>query len=141
MKKGKFKKVTVPATTENQTKAIVNFLLSEGHSASRINTTGVYDVEKQFFRKTGGRVGHSDISGSFKCHINNGYNFKVGLAFFIEGKFSKDDKLSDDQIEFRNEVESTGAFYLECENLDQFYAWYEEVKQNIKLTFNGEFRK
>jgi len=122
--KGKFVKKLVKATTTNKQKAIVNHLLSEGHSASRINTTGIYKKELDAWIQGGSRKGHSDISGVLKTK-----QFAFGIPFYIEGKFTKTDELSDEQIEFRDEVVAAGALYLECETLIDFYTWYERIKK------------
>lgn len=125
----KFKKVLVPATTTNKQKLIIGFLLKEGHSASRINTTGIYNVETQSFRKTGARVGFSDITGVLKSRFNFPSGKIIGIPIFIEGKFTKSDELSVEQIEFRDEVIAAGGLHLECESVDQFYKWYLEIKE------------
>lgn len=124
MSKGRFVVKKVKATTTNKQKAIINHLLSEGHSASRINTTGIYKKELDAWIQGGSRKGHSDISGVFKTS-----QFAFGIPFYIEGKFTKADELSVEQIEFRDEVVNAGALYLECENLIDFYEWYDKIKK------------
>ncbi len=131
MAKGRFVKKIVPATSTNKQKHIVNFLLSEGHSASRINTTGIYKEEIKQYIRGGGRVGHSDISGVFKSK----YYFplsqtQIGIAFYIEGKWTDGDTLSTEQKEFRAEVTAAGAFYLLCESVEAFNIWYERIKKD-----------
>jgi len=128
IRKKKFKKVSVPATTTNKQKSIINFLLKEGHSASRINTTGIWDEERKCFRNTGGRVGHPDISGVFKSRYTFPSGAPIGIAFYIEGKWTKGDKLSPEQLDFSLEVQFAGAFYLECETVEDFYVWYQLIK-------------
>jgi hypothetical protein len=54
----------VPATTNNITQAIINFLRSRGHWAARINNGAVYDPEaKAFRRKRKDDPALGDISG------------------------------------------------------------------------------
>lgn len=53
--------MSVPATTNNITKGIINFLLSQGHFAFRVNTTGVWDERKRAFRKANTTPGTPDI--------------------------------------------------------------------------------
>lgn len=131
MKKGKFVKRTVLATTTNKQKSIINFLLMQGHSASRINTMGIWSKEKEQYIHGGGRVGHSDISGVFKSRFYFPTSQSpIGIAFFIEGKWTKTDTLSVEQIEFREEVKKAGAFYLECDSIERFQDWYKIIKQN-----------
>ena len=129
MSKGRFVKKVVPATTNNKTEAIINFLLSEGHSASRVNTTGVYDKDGGFFRKTGGRLGFSDISVAYKSkylYPQDGKN--IAIAGAIECKFTDGDELSDAQDEFLKEIESVGGFSMVVKSLEEFYSNYRILK-------------
>lgn len=129
MKKGKFVKKLVPATTTNKQKTIINFLLSEGHSASRINTMGIWSKELGMYIRGGGRVGHSDISGVLKSRFRDDEGKHLGIAIYIEGKFTATDSLSDEQTEFLQEVTHAGAITMICENLEDFYKWYEIIKK------------
>lgn len=114
----------VPATTNNMTNAIINFLRSEGHSASRINTQGQYDEKIGRWRKSGSRNGYLDISACIKD--SNG----VGRYVVLDIKKGSD-KLRPDQISFIKEVRSAGGIALEIETMDQFYRWYRRYISTI----------
>lgn len=130
MAKGKFVKKVVPKTTNNQTEAIVNFLLSEGHSASRVNTTGVYDKNGGFFRKTGGRVGFSDIIATLKTRFNHPNGRPFGVTLAVECKFTDGDEVSDEQKEFLAENSNAGGLSLIAHSVEEFYLMYNVIKEN-----------
>lgn len=113
-------KKKVPADTNNITTGIVNYLLSRGHSASRVNVMGIYDELQQQWRKSGSRTGFYDIA----CVIKTKYG--IGLALFVDTKRGKD-KLRKDQIEFKIEVESAGAVTFESKDYNDFVVWFETV--------------
>ena len=112
-----FRKVIVPKTTNNITKGIINFLNSEGHCASRINTTGIWDAKKQCYRRTGGRKGALDISVTLKT--KNG----LGLSHWIDIK-KDDDELSPDQIKFIQDQEKAGGICYEAKDLQSYEKYY-----------------
>lgn len=105
MAKGKWKKRTVPATTNNITKGVINFLLSQGHSASRINVQG-QAVEGEDgrleWRRSGSRRGFLDIG---VCLLTRS---GLGLFHVIDIKRGSD-SLRDDQEEFIAEVKAAGG--------------------------------
>lgn len=131
-KTSRTKVVKVPATTNNITKAIVNFLLSEGHTASRINTGGTYDEAKQRYIPSGSRNGFSDISAGIRGIYNitdfvgiETWPFKYCQYVAIEIKKGKDE-MRDDQVIFLAEVEHAGGIYLEIKTYQQFLDWYSD---------------
>ena len=113
----------VPATTNNITKAIINLLRSEGHSASRVNTQGQYDGKLKTWRKSGSTKGVFDIISCIK-----GRN---GLGRFLSIDIKKgNDKLNKDQIVFMKGVRDAGGIALEIESYAQFVEWYELFKRH-----------
>lgn len=126
-------KKKVPATTNNITKGIINFLLEKGHSASRVNTTGVWDEQKQAFRRTGARKGFYDINATLKTKYSAKVLFdpemgtyvdrSIGLTLAIDTKRGRD-KLGDDQIKFRDEILAAGGLTFESKNYNDFVLYY-----------------
>ena len=123
-KKNRIKITRVPATTNNITKAIIGFLLSEGHSASRVNVQGQWDDRLQIWRPSGSRKGFLDVSACIRD--SNG----VGRYCVFDVKKGKD-TLSDDQKEFIVEVEGAGGIAIEIESYDYFKTWYTNYIKTI----------
>lgn len=121
-KKIRIKKV--PATTNNITKAIVAFLLNAGHSASRVNVQGQYDPRIPGWRPSGSRKGFFDIS----CCIKDSNNIGRFVAIDIK---KGNDRLSEDQKNFINEVENAGGVAIEIESYTDFADWYFNYKTEI----------
>lgn len=114
----------VPATTNNITNAIINFLLCEGHSASRINTQGQYDPKIGGWRKGGSRKGYLDISSCIKDND--------GIGRFVVFDIKKNnDQLNGDQIAFIKEVESAGGMAMEIRSYEEFLKWYRNYIESI----------
>lgn len=130
MAKGRFVTKIVPKTTNNQTEAIINFLLSEGHSASRINTTGIWDKKIGAYRKTGGRVGFSDIIATLKTRFNHPNGRPFGVTLAIECKFTESDIISDEQKEFLAENSRAGGLSLIAHSVEEFHLMYNMIKEN-----------
>jgi len=114
----------VPATTNNITNAIINFLLCEGHSASRINTQGQFDVKLGQWRKSGSRKGFFDIAACIKDGD--------GVGRFTVFDIKKDnDQLNGDQIAFIKEVEKAGGVAIEVRSYNEFLKWYRNYIESI----------
>lgn len=109
----------VPATTSNITNACINFLKAEGHSASRINTQGQWDADKQMYRPSGSRVGFPDIACSIKDKSD------IGRSITIDIK-NDGDKIRDKQIEFKKEWIASGGIFLEINRPVNLLNWYYE---------------
>jgi hypothetical protein len=109
----KIKMVTVKEDANSITKGIVNLLRSEGHSARRINTVGIWDEKNKCFRK-GVEAGTADIIG---CLAPD------GKMIAIEVKFKKDTQRAA-QKEYQAEVESAGGIYLIIKTYVEFLVWY-----------------
>jgi hypothetical protein len=115
--RGRIVKKTVPKTTNNITKGIINFLQIQGHSASRVNVQGQYDEALQQWRKSGSRNGYYDISVCL--HTRSG----IGLFHVIDVK-NEGDKMRADQITFKKEVEAAGGITFEASDLEHYKQWY-----------------
>jgi hypothetical protein len=116
--KGNFKLKTVPKTTNNITKAIVNFLDREGHCAVRIERTGIWDRKRGFFRKSGTLKAVLDIHCTLKPR---------GATLWVDTK-NEGDKASDQQIDFANDTIAAGGFVFFAKDAEDFYKWYHENK-------------
>ena len=145
---GKWKKVKVINDTNNNTRGIINFLLSEGHSASRVNVQGQFEpvtskyhkwaliapmvkALKRFglvvgsWRKSGSRIGYYDVSVCLKCRSG------IGVFHAIDFK-GEGDKLSKEQIEFKHEVQKAGGIVIEVGSLPEYEEYYHTfLKPNI----------
>lgn len=120
----KIKITKVPATTNNITKAIVGYLLNEGHSASRVNVQGQYDPSIPGWRPSGSRKGFFDIA----CCIKD----SKGVGRFVAIDIKKgNDRLSKDQKAFIKEVEDAGGVAIEIESYNEFLNWYSNYKTTI----------
>lgn len=125
--------VRVPATTNNITTGIINLLLSEGHSASRINTSPLFEVTGKsgstvsgYFRKSGARTGVSDI---IACLQIRRYGIALGVGQFVAIEIKNtltNDRPSPAQIEFAKEIQSTGGIYLTIGRYQEFVDWYDQ---------------
>lgn len=121
-----YKKKVVSNTTTNITKGIVNYLKSEGHSASRVNTQGQWDEGSQSWRRSGSRKGYLDISACIKSPIN-----RIGIFLAIDVK-KGNDTLSSDQIEFITEVTEAGGFAWEVSGVDEFIERFNNLILMLK---------
>jgi len=107
----------VPETTNNITKAIISYLLNEGHSASRVNVQGQYDPSIPGWRPSGSRKGFFDVAACIKD--SNG----VGRFCAFDVK-TGNDTLSPAQRKFIKEVEAAGGIAIEIEKYADFIEWY-----------------
>lgn len=107
----------VPETTNNIQTGIVTFLLEKGHSASRINTTGIYDVKEQRFRTSNSRKGFFDTVACIKpLGLFATYDVKKGA-----------DVPSDEQLEFQAEVRAAGGIAEFVPDYAWFVSHYNSV--------------
>lgn len=124
-KRVKYKKV--PATTNNITTGIVNTLLADGWSASRINVMGIYKENlygpgKGGWIPSGSRNGYYDISVCI-----------AGLGIVIDTKNAlTGDKIREDQKEFKREWEAAGGIAIEPRTFQEFLDWYAQFKTTIQ---------
>ena len=103
------------------TTAIITYLNYNGWHVSRINTHGVYDVEKQIHRKVHGQAkGVPDIVG---------FNLTTGQYLCIEIKIGSD-KLSPEQSHHLDTAKSSGCYVMVAHSFDDFLAKHERRVDN-----------
>lgn len=109
----------VPATTNNITLGIINFLNSKGHFAFRVNTTGIYDPMNRIFRKPMKESkGCPDVLACIQWH---GSGLFVG--FEIKNELTND-RMREDQKEFHKKViGANGEAYI-IHSFDEFLKLY-----------------
>ena len=104
------------ADANSTTTAIITFLNYNGWHVSRINTHGVYDVEKQVHRKVHGQArGVPDIVGFHKT---------TGQYLCIEIKIGSD-KLSEEQKYHLDMAKIAGAYVMVAHSFDDFMMKHE----------------
>lgn len=134
------RKIKVPATTNNITTGIINRLLVDGHSASRINIQGQFTPIPQGdvvyfnrsslraelsrkglligrFQKSGARKGVADIL----CCMRPSGSF---LAIEIKNALTED-KVRPDQLAYMEEIKKAGGDYWIVTSFDEFIQRYE----------------
>lgn len=109
-----------PAETANRITAnIIRAVnMRPGCVAYRVNHTGIRDEAKGVFRKSHMQKGIADISAIFR-----------GRSAWIEVKAGRD-KLSPEQLIFKQEVERAGGLYFEARSTDSFLEWFTEILKN-----------
>ena len=83
-----------------------------GCIAYRVNNTGIWDEAKQVFRTAHTEKGIPDIIGCLR-----------GRSLWIEVKAGRD-KLSQDQMLRKFEIERAGGLYFEARSTDNFLKWF-----------------
>lgn len=96
-------------------------LRASGFQAWRQNNLAAYDPKLQAFRKFNGRHGVSDIIG---------FHESTGLFCAVEVK-TENDRLSDAQRDFLNQVEKAGGFAHELRDLQTMQ---EKITDWLKKT-------
>lgn len=114
MAKGKWVTKVVPATTNNITTGIINFLESKGHVADRMNRTGIYDAKLNIWRKSPSKWHYLDI---YSCLMPR------GLSLWVDTKKGRD-KLSDEQQDFIRAIIAAGGFAYAVGSLAEFEQIY-----------------
>lgn len=111
----------VPATTNNLTKAIINFLILRGHYAFRVNNGAVYDPVRGVFRKRSkSDPAISDVIAILK---------PSGRMLTIEVKNAETgDKATSRQVAFAEEIRRRGGLAYFARRFDEFRAWLESVE-------------
>jgi hypothetical protein len=97
------------------TKCIVDYIRFQGGFAARINTQGQYDPRLKKWRHSGQRKGMPDIQATV-----NGYSLHVEVKI-------NHDRLSDDQLKIKQEIEASGGFYFVAQNFTEFKAWFDYI--------------
>ena len=98
--------------------AIVTYLNLNGYKVWRQNTVGIYNVKRQAYMKNPNNMkGVSDIIG---------FNKTTGVFIAVEVKVGRD-KLSQDQIYFKEDVLKAGGVYVEARSLDGFIDEFKKL--------------
>lgn len=93
--------------------------MQPGCVAYRINNVGVWDEAKQVYRKGATQKGIADIAAVIR-----------GRAAWIEVKAGRD-KLSREQLIFRQEIIGAKGLYFEARSADDFLKWFTEILKTI----------
>lgn len=113
----------VPATTNNITTGIVNFLNSKGHCAFRVNTAGIWDrVAGTYRRMPAASLGCPDVIACMshsRALVPNG----LFVGFEIKNEQTNDRK-SEDQKLFHKRIEYAGGTVITVPSLSYFMDWY-----------------
>ena len=112
------------SSSNELTRAIVEFVRLTGHYADRINNTGIYDSKTGKWRKGGTRRGISDIIAN-KMIEHNGRKFSIMVA--IEVKVGRD-KMSEHQLKVQAEVQKSGGVYIIAKTWEQFIKEWDSIK-------------
>lgn len=108
-----------PETANRITANIIRVVNAQpGCIAYRVNNTGIWDEAKQVFRKAHTEKGIPDIIGCLR-----------GRSLWIEVKAGRD-KLSQDQLLRKFEIERAGGLYFEARSTDGFLKWFTEILKN-----------
>lgn len=129
----------VPATTNNITLGIINFLNSKGHFAFRVNTTGIYDPVNRIFRKP---MKESKGCPDILCclRFDGGYEETTHGQFLgieIKNKLTKD-RMSNNQKEFHKKLESSNGQILIVHSYKQFLDWWKESTEYHPMFYTPE---
>lgn len=130
----KTKTKRVPATTNNITKGIINFLNLKGHCAFRVNTTGVWDTNNKRFRKIAkDSKGVPDIIACMCPYQGmSGTHDLPGLfyGFEIKNKLTRD-STSFDQERFRARVQCSKGTLITITCMQDFTDWFKRSEFNF----------
>jgi len=104
--------------TNRITAQLIRWFEQEGGTARRVNTSGQWDEKLGRYRPSGMRRGFEDVDGTYPIFING---IKIGIKIACEVKIGKD-KMSDDQLTRKAELEAAGGIYIICKDLEQAIA-------------------
>jgi len=104
---GKPKKKAKQSPTNALTDAIISFVKLSGFQAYRINTMGVFDEKLGRYRTSGMQKGLPDIIAIIHGHFV-GIEVKTGA-----------DRMSEDQLKRKAEIEKSGGAFIIARNIDQ----------------------
>ena len=106
-------------TANGMTKRILTAVnMQPGCVAYRINNMGVWDAAKGIYRKAHTQPGIFDIAATVR-----------GRAVWIEVKAGRD-KMSREQLIFKQEVERAGGLAFVAYSTDEFLKWFTELIKN-----------
>jgi hypothetical protein len=137
-------KVTYPKVTSANglRKAIINFMIWNGHHLEATNTMGRPIDKRETYtdiigrtrvigslewQKGSGTVGSSDAKG----HLNiKGRDYAIPL--YVEIKWNKDTQ-SDPQKDYEQIINNTGGIYVIAKTIEGYFFWYD----NFLLSLNA----
>lgn len=97
------------------TVCIVKYITLKGGFASRINSTGIYDIRLKRYRPGTQKKGISDIIALYQ-----------GKSLSIEVKHGRD-KQSQAQKQIESEVIKAGGLYFVAHDLTTFKQWFDNI--------------
>lgn len=116
--------------TNGLTQCVIKWIQLNGYQAERISNTGrIIDTS----RKVTNVVGQVGIIGGKKWIKGTGTNGTADISATIQGRSVKieikfgADRLSQDQIEYGNNVTRAGGVYLVVRDFDQFVVWWDLI--------------
>lgn len=122
------------ASPANQlTDAVMRYMRSLRCAVARINTTGIYDQELGRYRFSGSTNGVEDVSGTLPITIQG---LKIGLTVAVEIKIGKD-RLSEDQIKRKENIEKAGGHYIVAKTFDQFKKEFDQIVHQYDYVAKG----
>lgn len=89
--------------------------MQPGCVAYRINNVGVWDAAKEVYRRGNTQKGIFDVSATIR-----------GRSVWIEVKSGKD-RLSPDQLIFKQEIERAGGLAFVAHSTDEFLQWFTQI--------------
>ena len=120
-------------TSNDLTRAIIDYLRLQGWQAERINTTGRYIDSRKTYQDV---LGHTRIIGSGKWIPTSGQRGSADIAATIAGRSVKievkiKDRQSEVQKEYQRQVECSGGVYLIVRSWKEFAKWYKNINKSI----------
>lgn len=113
---------TVAENANSITEGLINLINMHGQYAGRINTVGIWDARRGFYRKLKkGEQGKSDIIACIKSHF-----------WGIEIKFDEDTQ-SDDQKAFEARIKQAEGQYRIVKTWNEALELWNEIKQLYNL--------
>lgn len=109
--------------TNELTSAIMKYMRSLRCAVARINTTGIYDEKIGKYRYSGSTNGVEDVNCILPVNIAG---MKVGVTVAVEIKTGKD-RMRDEQLERKENVEKAGGHYIIAKTFDQFKNEIDEI--------------
>lgn len=102
-------------TSNDLTQSIIKYLTLRGHFATRTTSAGRYLVNEKKWIPSTTKKGYPDITA-----IVN------GRSVHVEVKVGKD-RMSEDQMKVKDEIEKAGGLYFIAKTFDEFIKWYETI--------------
>lgn len=116
--------------TNGMTACIISFLNYMGYAAERTGNEGRMIDERQVVTDV---IGHKRQIGTMKRIPGSGQNGTSDIKAYIDGrlvaievknKYTKDNKQSDAQVAYQQQVEMSGGVYVIARSFDDFVTWY-----------------